>query len=258
MDLVLSERIHLRRRNESVVVLLNRLRQMVHGLEVSVDIKDLTSSGWPRISMSGPDEEVSEQILKREIGVSATRSALLESNTIAKAFVDRIDTREDAIVLDIGLDPRENVRVICEASTLQAQLFDGELTPLETMVAKYCIRPGIPISIRIPAPHCQSGKIGTVLSDRQSDVFREWKEEPFERLVIQNAFMHEVETAIRQLRLSRDLADNTELSLMVCVMTFKLGTRARGLIPRLGPSLKDAQFYICSGLSQSGRDRDPH
>ncbi len=258
MDLVLSERIHPTRRNESVVVLLNKLRQMFHGLEVSVDIKDLTSSGWPRIRMSGPDEEVSEQILRREIGFSTARSVLLESNIVTKAFVDRIDSRADAIVLDIGLDPRENVRVECAASMLQAQLFDGELTTLETMVAKYCIHPGIPISIRIPTPHYQSGKIGAMLSDSQSDMFREWKEEPFERLIIQNAFMHEVETVTRQLKLSRDLADTTELSLMVCVMTFKLGTRARGLIPRLGPSLKEAQFYICSGSSQSGRDRDLH
>ena len=157
MDLVLSERIHPTRRNESVVVLLNKLRQMFHGLEVSVDIKDLTSSGWPRIRMSGPDEEVSEQILRREIGVSTARLVLLESNTVTKAFVDKIDSRADAIVLDIGLDSRENVRVECAASVLQAQLFDGELTPLETMVAKYCIRPGIPINIRIPVPHCQSG-----------------------------------------------------------------------------------------------------
>ncbi len=257
-DLVLSERISPAKANESITVLLKKLRQRLSGLEVTVDALDLTSSGWPRIRVSGPDEEISEQILRQEIGIAKTKPALLDPNTITKAFIDRIDSRGGILVLDAGLDPEEKVRVEYATSDLRAQLFDGEQIPLEAMVAEHCLHPGIPLEIRIPTPGSHPVKIRATLSDRQVERLRDWKEEPFERLIIQGAFTHEVEAATRQLKLTRDLADTIELSLVVSVLICKLGTKARGLIPRLGPLLKEATFYVHSGSSLSRTDSDLH
>jgi hypothetical protein len=117
------------------------------------------------------------------------------------------------------------------------------------MVARYCLTGGFPLEVRISNISLDHGALPVVLSDSQVSSLVEWPDERFERLIVHGAFFHEVEKATKDLKLARDLADMAELSLVTSLLTCKLGTQARGLVPRLGPLLRRATFCVFQSSS---------
>ncbi|MFH0848397.1 MAG: DUF2110 family protein [archaeon] len=249
MNLVLSEKMPLRRRKESLQTLSNKLHETASGLETHFEILGLTKNGWPSIRISGPDTEIYTEILKRDIGFAVTKIESLEPHSITKAFVEKIQQERNTIQLDIGFDPDEAINVEYHASDLRSQLFDGQKIPFKAMVSRYCLNGGFPLEVRISDNSLDQGALSVVLSDSQVSSLTEWRDERFERLILQGAFFHEVEKATKDLKLARDLADMAELSLMTSLLTCKLGTQARGLVPKLGPLLRSATFCVFQSSS---------
>ena len=90
--------------------------------------------------------------------------------------------------------------------------------------------------------------INSELSESQILIFNRWLKQGLERLIILGATIEEIEYAVKRLRLSRGIYGIESLGLLEHVIVCKLGTEAKGLMPKLGPKLRNAIMVPFSPL----------
>jgi len=123
---------------------------------------------------------------------------------------------------------------------LQAQLADGKKLALKTIIELYGLYPNLPLEVKVHRLDVESELIEAHLSEWQILLFDRWIRQTLERLIILGVTREEIEYAIKTLRLSRDIYAIESLGLLEHAIICKLGTEARGLIPKLGPKLQNA------------------
>ena len=123
---------------------------------------------------------------------------------------------------------------------MQAQLADGKKLALKTIIELYGLYPNLPLEVKVHKLDVESELIEVQLSERQIILFDSWIRQMLERLLILGVTREEIEYAIKSLRLSRDVYAIESLGLLEHAVICKLGTEAKGLIPKLGPELQNA------------------
>lgn len=184
---------------------------------------------------------------------------------IRKGFVQRLSEREDALWIDVGLESSSPYHVMLRGDRLRAQLFDGRDVSLHSMVARYGFLEDFPLELRMASCEESDRRIQVELSDRQWNLFTEWRQLPLDRITAQDVLNSEVRSAVRRTGLERDLAAIENLSLGTHSLICKLGTDGQGLLPKLGPHLKAARLSVFhpnsrertrAGTSRRSKPRD--
>jgi len=83
-----------------------------------------------------------------------------------------------------------------------------------------------------------------MLAEKQVTLYRSWTKSLLDRLVVLGASSNEVMLALKQARCNRDVVDVEALGLFEHAIVCKLGTDARGLIPKIGKRLRNTNFSI--------------
>ncbi len=210
--------------------------------ELDVEFKILGNpiNRWVQVSVSGEDEAVAAAYIRKEIGICPTSLEAVENGAELKGYVSKVEGNKQLIV-DVGIFEPKIIQAAVPLATLQTQL-DGKDVELKKIIEAYAISEGLPISVKIISR--DEATLGAELSPAQVTKFCSWQQSLLDRLIILRASKDLVNTTLERTRLERDVIDVEELGMFEYALTCKLGTEARGLIPRVGRYMRNAVFVV--------------
>lgn len=240
-EVVLLQKIH---SNGLLREFENFLRGFCGGLKVELIGLSVVENGWIKIKISGEDEETTVRFLEREIGLAPITLESVQSCSVlyGRTMLSRQSKKE--ISVDVGVFSPKPVYAAVSLQRLQGQLVDGKKISLKQIVDLFGVADGLSFEVRVV-------KIGTdelkaELTERQLGLYSSWIDARTDRLVILGAVRERVERAVRMARLNRDVLEVESLDIFEHAAVCKLGTDAKGLIPRLGKWLLEAGFMCFS------------
>lgn len=212
---------------------------MCKGINVKLKVLSCAPRGWIRLEVKGEDEKVALNFLRREVGLAPVSIKNVRRGDIIRGRIVSSKSKLE-LKLDLGVYEPEMIDATLPLKHLQAQLADGKKLALKTIVELYGLYPNLPLEVKVQKLNVESELIEVNLSERQIILFDQWIRQALERLIVLGVTKEEIEYAIRTLRLSRDVCAIESLGLLEHAIICKLGTEAKGLIPKLGAKLQNA------------------
>ncbi len=229
---------------------LRRIREnldtFLEGLKVEIQTCRRNEKGWTQIDILGEDTNIALRYLDQKIGICPTTLESLGKFSTTKAYLTNLKKHKAAIDLDIGTVTPPNITASISLGELQAQLCDGKQLPLEKITKIYALCENLPITIKILNVDRAKKHVETNLAEKQQDKYKKWMDMLLDRLIIVRASADSVKSALKHGRLIRDVIEIEPLGFFENAVVCKLGTDARGLIPRIGRNLKEATFAVFS------------
>ena len=220
------------------------LESMLKDLRVDTEIHRVTPRRWVQITVSNEDEKVALRYLADEIGLCPTLLKKVEKFSTIRGYILSIDKKE--LRIDLGVSSPSIIDATVPLQHLQAQLADGRKIALKKLAELFGLCQNLPLIVKVLSVDKENNYIGAVLSERQVELYKSWTKTLLDRLVILGASSNEVMLALKQARCNRDVVDVEPLGLFEHAIVCKLGTDAKGLIPRIGKKLRSANFTIFS------------
>lgn len=218
------------------------LESMLKGLKVDTEIRGVTPRRWVRIEVSDEDEKVALRYIADEIGVCPTLLKNVEKFSTIRGYVSSIDKKE--LRVDVGVFSPNTIDATVPLQHLQAQLADGRKIALKKLAELFGFCQNLPLTVKVCSVDKENSHIEAMLSEKQVTLYRSWTKSLLDRLVILGASFNEVMLALKQARCNRDVVDVEPLGLFEHAIVCKLGTDAKGLIPKIGKKLWNANFSI--------------
>jgi hypothetical protein len=218
------------------------LESMLKGLKVDTEIRGVTPRRWVRIKISNEDEKVALRYIADEIGVCPTLLKNVEKFSTIRGYVSSIDKRE--LHIDVGVLSPSTIDATVPQQHLQAQLADGRKTALKKLTELFGFCQNLPLTVKVCSVDKENSHIEAMLAEKQVTLYRSWTKSLLDRLVVLGASSNEVMLALKQARCNRDVVDVEALGLFEHAIVCKLGTDARGLIPKIGKRLRNTNFSI--------------
>ena len=212
---------------------------MCRGLNVQLRILNCAPRGWIRLEVKGEDERAALNFFKEEVGLAPVSIKNVKRGDIIRGRIISSKSKLE-LKLDLGVYEPKMIDATLPLKNLQAQLADGKKLALKTIVELYGLYPNLPLEVKVQRLDIESEIIIVALSEQQILLFNRWIRQALERLIILGVTREEIEYAIKALRLSRDIYAIESLGLLEHAVICKLGTEAKGLIPKLGPKLQNA------------------
>jgi hypothetical protein len=211
--------------------------------ELAVEVKVLGNpvNRWVQVSVSGEDEAVAAAYIRKEIGTCPVSLEAVENGSVLRGYVSKIDGDKQLIV-DIGVFEPKGVQATVPLACLRSQLAGGKEVELKEIVEAYAVAEGLPISVKIVSRG--DPFLLAELSPQQVDKLHSWQQSLLDRLIVLRASKDLVAATLERTRLDRDVIDVEALGLFEYALTCKLGTEARGLIPRVGRYMRNAVFVV--------------
>ena len=209
------------------------------GLDVKVSVVDITSRGWIRLQISGEDEKVALRFLEKEIGLAPVHLDNVKKFSIIRG---RVLSSNNPLMLpvDVGISVPGIVDAIIPLQRLQSQLADGKKLALKTITGLYALYPKLPLEVKIRKVDAENRNLEAELSEEQISFYNRWLKSGLDRLIILGSTSEHIRYFLKKLGLTREAFGMESLGLLEHVIVCKLGTDAKGLIPKLGPSLPNA------------------
>jgi hypothetical protein len=218
------------------------LQSMLKGLEVETKICRVSSLGLVQITVSGEDEKVALNYLRKEIGLFPTFLEHVEKFSTTKGYVASLNKKE--LYLDIGIVSPSTIESAISLKRLQAQLVDGRKIALEKIAELFGFVENLPLSVKICSVNKEKSRVEAMLSEKQLALYRSWTKSLLDRLIVLGASFNEVALSLRRTGCNRDFVSIERLGLFENAVVCKLGTDAAGLIPKIGRKMRNANFSI--------------
>ena len=218
------------------------LKTLLSGLRVTVETIGVTTQGWIRVKVSNEDEKVALRYLTKKIGINVARLEDLQTGTDIFGFVKNIDAEE--IKIDIGISLPKNLDATIPSRNFQYQLSKRKENLGNKILELYGICEKLPLRIKILS--ARNEKIEAELSEIQVAQYQHWKEALLDRLIILGVPINDIQVALKQTKLDRYIVEIESLGFFENSVICRLGTDARGLIPRIGKKMKKARITVFS------------
>ncbi len=220
------------------------LESMLKGLKADTEISRVTPRRWVQITVSNEDEKVASRYLADEIGLCPTLLKNVEKFSTLRGYVSSIDKK--GLNIDLGISSPSIIDATVPLQQLQAQLADGRKIALKKLAELFGFCQNLPLTVKVLSVDRESNYIEAVLSERQVELYRSWTKILLDRLVILGASSNRVMLVLKQARCNRDVIDVESLGLFEHAIVCKLGTDAKGLIPKIGKKMRNINFSIFS------------
>ena len=218
------------------------LKNQYEELDVDAKIAAHPVYKWVQASIEGEDEAVAAAFARKEIGVCHENLGSVEENVVLKGYVSKVDESGGQLVVDVGVFEPKAVNAIVSLQTLRTQFSAGKEASVKKIAEAYGIAAGLPISVRVTSK--EDDCLKAELSPEQVEKLRGWRQSLLDRLIILRANRELVTATLERTRLDRDVIDVEQLGFFEFALTCKLGTDARGLVPRLGRYMRNAVFVV--------------
>jgi len=211
------------------------------GLRVELKVVGKTDSGWIQVEVSGEDETVALHYLDREVGLAPCSTERLKKLSTVRGRVISPGENENKLRVDIGVFSPQICDAVVPVKSLQAQLADGKELSLQQIAELFCLYENLPLKVKIVGS-IKAGKkcVEAELSEVQLSRVKRWIRSSLDRLLVLGALFSDVEYAVYASKHALDVVRVESLGLLEHVVVCKLGTRAVGLMPRLGRLLPQA------------------
>jgi len=214
---------------------------LCEGLKVRLRVVGKTNRGWIQVNVSGEDEDVAMRFLDQKIGLAPASLSNLKKFSPLRGKTVSSKVSENNLQVDVGIFSPQLIDATIPLQTLQAQIADGKNFSLEQLFDLFCFYVNLPLKVKvIKDVSSESDSIEAALSEAQLSQITGWIHSYLDRLIILGAPFSDVEDAIKRSRHVRDVIKIESLGLLEHTVLCKLGTEAKGLMPKLGPMLPHA------------------
>ena len=218
-------------------------QSLCEGLEVRLRVVGKTDRGWIEVDVSGEDEAVAVRLLDQKVGLAPVLISSVKKFSLLRGKIVSSETSEDGLRVDVGVFSPQLVDATVPLRTLQAQVADGKGFSLEQLVDLFCFYVNLPLEVRVvSAVGSESDSVEAELSEAQLSQINGWIHSYLDRLVILGASFSDVGDAVKRARHVRDVIKIGSLGLLEHTVFCKLGTEAKGLMPKFRPMLPHAML----------------
>ncbi len=219
------------------------LEDLIGDLSIKAKIKGTAAGKWVQLELSGEDEAVAGKLLEREIGFCPVDLAKVKKFAEVKGYVANLDKSTEELCVDIGVFEPKTVHAAIPLNHLQARLADAKKASLKQISEAWGICENLPVEVKILEVNAEENRIKAEPA-KQTRKFGLWRDSLLDRLLVIGASLAEVNSAVEQEGLGRDVIDVEALGVFEHALVCKLGTDAAGLIGRLGRRLRKARFTV--------------
>ena len=212
-------------------------------LNVDATVTGTLAGRWVEMELSGEDESIATNLLAREVGFCPTNLLSIKKFSNLKGYAVETGKGEE-LTVDIGVFQPKPVHAAVSLGHLQKHLADGKKLPLKKIFELWGITENLPLNLKIINADTEENKIEAELQTTQINHFNSWRDSLLDRLLVIGASLYEINAAIEQEHLSRDIIDIEQLGMFEFALVCKLGTDAAGLISRMGRRLRKAKFTV--------------
>jgi hypothetical protein len=224
---------------------INRtLEALFEGLNVALEIRGTLSNKWVQVELSGEDQEIATSLLARETGFCPTTLDNIKKFETLKGFVVDLEKSIDELTLDIGVFNPKTALAKISLNHLQAQLGEGKKMPLKKIVELWGLSENLPLTTKALTINPDQATVEVELQPTQTRRYLLWRDSLLDRLLVFGASRLELESAVEQEGLTRDIIEIEALGMFEHALVCKLGTDATGLISRMGRRLRKAKFTV--------------
>jgi hypothetical protein len=220
------------------------LSDLIGDLNVDLSIKGTLADRWVQLDLSGEDEAVATKLLEREVGFCPVSLDNVKKFAALKGYVVNLEESIEEISLDIGVVQPKTVYATIPLKHLQSHFAEGRKTTLNKINELWGICENLPLNIKVLDVNTEKNRVEAELQPTQIRKLVLWKDSLLDRLLVIGASLHEVNSAVEQEGLSRDVIEVESLGIFEHVLVCKLGTDAAGLIGRIGRRLRKAKFTV--------------
>ncbi len=217
------------------------LQSQFEDLDVEAKITANPASKWVQVYLEGEDETIAAAYARKEIGTCPVSLDNVEEGAVLKGYISKVDESMGQMLVDVGVfEPKVSLAVV-PLVALRAQFSASKESTVKTIAEAYGIAEGLPISVKVTS---KDEGLKAELSPEQVERLRAWQQSLLDRLIILRAPKELVTATLERTHLDRDVIDVEQLGFFEFALTCKLGTDARGLIPRVGRYMRNAVFVV--------------
>jgi hypothetical protein len=218
------------------------LQEQFDDLDVKAKVTANPTVKWVHVSIEGEDEVIAAAYARKEIGTCPVSLDTVEAGALLRGYVSKIDETKGQLMVDVGVFEPKVTQAAVPLATLREQFSTGKDIGLRKITEAYGIAEGIPLSVEVTSKDAESLK--AKLSSEQVEKLKGWQQSLLDRLVILRAPKELVTVTLERTHLDRDVIDVEQLGFFEFALICKLGTEARGLIPRVGRYMRNAVFVV--------------
>jgi hypothetical protein len=222
----------------------HHLTKLCETLEVEVHLLEFGTRGWVKIVLSGEDEEVLSNYLEKEYGLTQNTIDHVEVGKILRGKVIDSGSVGYGLYVDLGINQPEEIDALVPLHELRVQLAKGRKTSLREIIHAFCLFDNLTLEVVPTVVDLDKSIIEACLSDSQLSVLTDWEETNLERILVMGAARSQVRDSLVRTGHKRDVLRIEDMGLLESLVICKLGTHAKGLIPRLGRLLRGVSFHI--------------
>lgn len=235
------------------------LEDLLGDLSVEAKILGTQTSRWVQLELSGEDETIATKLLEREAGGFCPVSLEnVKKFAAQKGYVTGLEKTSTELTLDVGVFEPKPAYAVIPLSRLQATLADGKEVSLKKLAELWGIGDNRPLEIKILEVDAKNSRLKADLQPSQVHRLMQWRDSLLDRLIVMGASKNELNVAVGQERLNRDVIETEALGMFEHALVCKLGTDATGLIGRLGRRLRKAKFTVFNPKRVVEFSENPH
>ena len=219
------------------------LKIAFEGLEVEAKILGAVADRWVQIALAGEDEGIATNYVIKEIGLCPSSFGNVNFSTL-NGYISNFKKNGDEMSVDVGVFEPKIVHATISLRRLQAQLVNGRKITLGKIGELFGLCEDLSVSVKVIRLNEEESRIESELSSIQISKYSVWRESLLDRLVVLGSTLNEIKIILKNAKLDRDVINVEPLDLLEHALTCKLGTDAKGLIPKIGRNLKNARFVV--------------
>jgi hypothetical protein len=217
------------------------LQSQYEELDIKTTITANPQNKWVQLTLEGEDEAVATAYARKQIGICPESLDNVEEGAVLKGYIAKVDESRGQLIVDVGVYEPKVVMANISHVTLRDQFQAPKDATFGKITEAYALAEGLPISVKITA---KGEGLEAELAEAQIQKIRNWQQSLLDRLIVTRATKEMVETALERTHMDRDVIEVEQLGFFEFALTCKLGTEARGLIPRVGRYMRYAVFVV--------------
>ncbi|UCD95945.1 MAG: DUF2110 family protein [Candidatus Bathyarchaeota archaeon] len=224
--------------------------QICEKLDVEVEKVTILAGDWVKVEVVGEDEVVAANLLmKRVFAPTVTSWNDLHQFSVCNSRITLGASSKTELGVVIHAAPSAVIHALIPLKSLQSSLADGRKFALKRIISLFGLVEDFPLEVRVIDINRSTLQCQVELTENQISIYDNWIKSRVDRLLVFGTLEKSLLRVIRRLNLNRDVISVKSLSLLEHVLTCKLGTDARGLIPRLGKHLPSVKLHVFSPRS---------
>ncbi len=220
------------------------LKRLCQGLDVEISSVECNEKDWVKVVLAGEDEEVVVSYLEKGFGLTQSTIGNVPVGGNLRGKIVDSGSVGYGLYVDLGVVDPKNIDALIPLHELRTQLAGGRKTPLREIIHTFCLFDNLTLEVAPTKVDRERPLIEARLSNSQLSVFEDWGELNLERIVVIGATSRQVKNSVVRAGHKRDVLRIEDLGLLESSVICKLGTHARGLIPKLGRFLRGVSMYV--------------